>query len=82
MPTMKHRVNISISKPLWEKATSHADKVHHDDFSGLVTKLIVADLAKHTAPLGESVKKIGVTLSPTAQKFRTPRSNDQAKKTG
>jgi hypothetical protein len=39
-----HRVNITIAAPLHARAKIHAAEVHFTDFSGLVTKLIVADL--------------------------------------
>lgn len=42
---MIKKVMISIDEPLHEQATKHARDVHHTGFSGLVVKLIVADLA-------------------------------------
>lgn len=40
----KHRVNISIDRDLHDAASAHAMRAHHTDFSGLVVKLLIADL--------------------------------------
>jgi hypothetical protein len=42
----KKRTNITIDPHLYDTAADHARTVHGTDFSGLVTKLIVADLGE------------------------------------
>lgn len=55
----KHRVNISIDEDLHARATAHARENHYTGFSGLVTKLIVADLAAADSAKGR-VEKISL----------------------
>jgi hypothetical protein len=42
----KKRTNITIDPQLYDTAADHARTVHGTDFSGLVTKLLVADLGE------------------------------------
>jgi len=41
-----HRVNITIEEKLHAQAKAHAREVHHATFSGLVVKLVLADMAQ------------------------------------
>ena len=54
----KHRVNITIDRDLHGQATAHARVIHHTDFSGLVTQLLVEDIRTHApvAPLAKPAK--------------------------
>jgi len=52
---MVHRVNITIDKSLHAAAKLHAVEAHYTDFSGLVTKLIVADMKQ--TPQGEVISQ-------------------------
>jgi hypothetical protein len=55
---MQKRINLSIDPQLHEDAKVHAKETHFTDFSGLVTKLIVADIARYKAggDLSQSAK--------------------------
>jgi len=43
---MKKGIQISLDNDLWERAHKHAKIAHGTSFSGMVTKLILKDLAE------------------------------------
>jgi hypothetical protein len=43
---MKKGIQISLDNDLWERAHKHAKLAHGTSFSGMVTKLILNDLAE------------------------------------
>jgi hypothetical protein len=49
----KMRVNMSIDPELHRRVLFHAKNVHYTDFSGLVTKLLVAELRDNNWPREE-----------------------------
>lgn len=43
---MKVPITISLEKDLWERAKQHAITAHGTSLSGLITKLLIADLGR------------------------------------
>ena len=43
---MKIPITISLEKDLWERAKQHAITAHGTSLSGLITKLLIADLGR------------------------------------
>ena len=50
---MKRKANLTIDSELHDRALVHAKRVHFTDFSGYVTKLIVADINRLSPLTGE-----------------------------
>lgn len=72
----KKRTTITIDPDLHEQALQRAKKVHHTDFSGLITKLLVDDI--HHGPKLEPMP--GSPMSnPAGEKADAAASQESAK---
>lgn len=70
------RTNIGIDKKLHAIAAKHAREVHKTDFSGLVTKLIIADLGEAymkenlSSPADEAIAALRRTMAAEDERLR------------
>ena len=67
------RINVSINPQLHRLAVLHARKVHYTDLSGLITKLLVADLRAAHASMADVMDE----TTRQAQIKKTPASSNR-----
>lgn len=74
---------MTMAADLHEKAVEHARSSHYTDFSGLVTKLLVADLRAH-APTQQTYSEdpVLVAMRARADQLKSPPTGQKRQRPG